>query len=296
MRKTKKTYINPSRNLKIKRTDYGAFKINITYDYDYNMRVYYFSDVHFDNPHCDRDLFKLHLDRARDEGAFIIFVGDVFDAMCGKNDRRGNKGALREEYKVPNYFDALVDVLYNFLKPYANNIISFSDGNHETSIRNHNEIDLTKRLVEKLNMHNPKIQAMPYKCWNLFCFIKKTGGGNTIRTLNFHGSGGASPVTRGTIGTARRAVNFQGADAFISGHSHQSFHVPTVYEITTQKGKVQKKIIHHVVCGCYKDETKKGDGWAVEKGMNHKTLGYVTIDFRHERGRIRLFPQIHSQG
>lgn len=52
------------------------------------------SDIHFDNPHCDRALLKRHLDKALDIGATIMIFGDLFCAMQGKYDPRGSKGRM----------------------------------------------------------------------------------------------------------------------------------------------------------------------------------------------------------
>ena len=39
------------------------------------------SDVHLDNPHCDRGLLRAHLDEAVQRDAGILLLGDTLDLM-----------------------------------------------------------------------------------------------------------------------------------------------------------------------------------------------------------------------
>ena len=107
------------------------------------------SDLHWDNPHCERALLKEHLDEAVRREAGILVFGDFFCAMQGKYDKRADKSALRPEHQATNYLDALVDTAATWLEPYSKNIVMLADGNHETAIRKHLETDLLERLCQK---------------------------------------------------------------------------------------------------------------------------------------------------
>src|SRR5688572_11399081 len=61
------------------------------------------SDVHWDNPHCDRKLFYKHLKQAQERDAAILDNGDFFCAMQGKWDKRANKSDLRPEHQSGDY-------------------------------------------------------------------------------------------------------------------------------------------------------------------------------------------------
>ena len=101
------------------------------------------SDVHWDNPHCNRDLLKRHLDEAMTRNAGILIFGDLFCAMQGKYDPRGSKAGIRPEHNVANYLDKIVDDAIDYFKFYAQNIMYVSPGNHEC-YRKDTEV-LTKR-------------------------------------------------------------------------------------------------------------------------------------------------------
>ena len=273
--------------MKITQTSNNVIKINFKYDSKFNKKILQLSDIHLDNPHCKQKLLIEDLEYIKREDGLIMITGDLFDAMGGKRDPRGSKSKIIPELNVDNYFDALVEYHYQFFKPYAKHITIIGDGNHETAVMKNNEINLNKRLVEKLKRHNPNIFYMPYKWWCLYCFERKSGGRMSYRELHHHGSGGSSPVTRGAIGTNRRAVNYPNADIVISGHSHQQLLIPMATEVLTQMGKVKTSLKYEMILGTYKEELEDGKGWAVEKGLNKKTIGCGITEFYYKGGEIK---------
>jgi hypothetical protein len=88
-------------------------------------------DRHHDNPHCNQELEKKHLDEALEREAGIIDIGDLFCAMQGKYDKRSNKSDIRPEHQNGEYLDSLVTTAAKFYEPYAKNIIALGYGNHE---------------------------------------------------------------------------------------------------------------------------------------------------------------------
>jgi hypothetical protein len=86
------------------------------------------SDLHWDNPHCDRGLLKNHLDEAVKRNAAIILNGDTYCCMGGKYDRRADKSLIRPEHNTDRYFDAIVDTSVEWFAPYAKNILLIGYG------------------------------------------------------------------------------------------------------------------------------------------------------------------------
>jgi hypothetical protein len=89
------------------------------------------SDVHWDNPHCDRKKLKKHLDLAMQRNAPVLDFGDFFCAMQGKYDKRSSKNDIRPEHQNGNYLDSLVNTAHDYLKTYAKLITLRGNGNHE---------------------------------------------------------------------------------------------------------------------------------------------------------------------
>ena len=109
------------------------------------------SDVHYDNPKCDRDLYHKHLDQAKERGAGVFCFGDFFCLMQSRKDRRGSKSDIRPEHNGSNYFDLVINEAAKKMAPYSQNIILFSDGNHETAVVKNMETNPLERLVAILN-------------------------------------------------------------------------------------------------------------------------------------------------
>ena len=124
--------------------------IEINCDFKHR-RILLISDLHWDNPHCDRQLLKRHLDEAVAGCHDILINGDLFCAMQGKYDGRRSKGDIRPEHNNAKYLDSLVETAAEWFAPYAKNIKVIGYGNHETSILKHCETDLIERLVTLLN-------------------------------------------------------------------------------------------------------------------------------------------------
>jgi len=236
------------------------------------------SDRHWDSVHSDQAMQRRHLDEAVERQALVIDIGDLFDAMQGRNDKRGSKSAIRPEHIGADYFSRLVETATEWFKPYAGNILMLGTGNHETAIVRHNEINLTWHLGRALNAEGGDIHFGRYAGWIKFQFIygpkKSRKYLPNCWTYYHHGSGGSSPVTRGVIGTNRRAVIAPQANVVLSGHIHESWLVHLPREGVTDAGRVLTDVQTHVSVPTYKSGDRSG-GWEVERGFAPSMKGAV---------------------
>jgi len=235
------------------------------------------SDMHWDNPHCDRRMLERHLKQARDRNAWVMSFGDLFCAMQGKYDPRSAKADLRPEHTGGNYLDLLVDTAVDYFKPYP--ILMLADGNHETAIRNKLETDLTQRLSKALGVH-----GMGYSGFVRFLFK-----GRCTKLLYFHhGSGGGGVVTKGVLRSNRESA-FVDADIYVGGHYHEKWSLVTPRLKVSIAGKPYIEDQMHLCTGGYKQEFNLSGGYHVEKGRPPKPLGGWWLRFYYdesERNRI----------
>ena len=229
------------------------------------------SDLHWDNPHCDRALLKRHMDQAVAKGAYILVNGDLFCAMQGKYDRRSCKDDVRPEHQVATYLDALVETAIEWFAPYAAHLAVIGRGNHETAITKNHETDLTDRLCAGLRIrHGSKVVAGGYGFW---VHLQDARNG-TKKIFAHHGAGGGGPVTRGIIQTNRRACFVDGADIIWSGHIHEAWALESMKVGTDKNGNVNQSTVYHVSTPTYKEEYGDGHlGWHVERMAPPKPLG-----------------------
>ena len=243
------------------------------------------SDIHWDNPKCNRKLLKKHLDEALEGGHDIFLNGDTLDLMGGKKDRRADKETVRPEHNVNNYFDAVIEDAAEFFKPYAHLIQLIGYGNHETAIIKHNEIDPLKSLAKMIGRED---SLGTYGGWVILTFLAslKHREQVSLRLKYHHGSGGGGPVTKGVIQFNRMATMIEGADVIWSGHVHESTELVYTLEKLNQFFIPELRNVLMVRTPTYKEEYLPGMGWHTERGGAPKPLGGRWLEVNVRRGKV----------
>ncbi|MEY4351146.1 MAG: hypothetical protein RL078_1213 [Bacteroidota bacterium] len=252
------------------------------------VKIAAMSDVHWDNPKCDWDLLKRHLDYCLKHNIYIIFPGDVLCLMQGRGDRRGSKDDIRPEHNNARYLDSIVETAVDFFAPYAKIMLLVGYGNHETSVIKYQETDVLRRFVDLFNYKTgSQLQIGGYGGW----VIIKLGTNSSIfvKIKYFHGSGGGGVVTRGEINLTRALQFYENFDILITGHIHENKATEVVRDtLASIAGSYQQILrpIHLMICGTYKEEYGDGSGgWHIERGAPPKPIG----------GRIITLENVRSQ-
>jgi hypothetical protein len=261
-------------------------------------KVLLISDLHWDNPHCDRELLKLHLDEAKAGNHDILINGDLFCAMQGKYDGRRSKGDIRPEHNNSRYLDSLVETASDWFSPYAKHIKVVGYGNHETSILRHCETDLIERFVTLLNHKGGgEVQAGGYGGWVVYQFHQKNVFRTSYKIKYFHGSGGGGVVTKGSINFNRMQTMIEGADAIWMGHVHESMEITYTVERLTQHYGVQLRDVLMIRTPAYKEEYDGGKGgWHVERGAPPKPLGgrWLIMTPKRDENIVEMIATTHK--
>jgi UDP-2,3-diacylglucosamine pyrophosphatase LpxH len=252
---------------------------------DWNpKKVLLISDVHWDNPKCDRDLLRKHLEQAKEIGADILLNGDTFCLMQGAYDPRKSKSDIRPEHNKANYLDAVVNDAIEWFSPYAHLIKVVGYGNHETAILKRQETDVIDRFVFGLNSaNNTNVQVGGYGGWIVYSF-NRANSTKAYRIKYFHGSSGGGVVTRGVIQFNRMAAMVENADMVWMGHVHEDHELSYTVERINAANKVELREILMVRTPTYKEEYNEGKGgWHVERGAPPKSLGGRWLEIHPER-------------
>jgi len=237
------------------------------------------SDLHWDNPHCDRDMLKRHLDYCLEEDIPVMVNGDLFCCMQGRMDRRSNKSDIRPEHNNARYLDSIIETAVEWFLPYAHIIKLVGYGNHETAIIKFQETDILQRFVDLLNYKaGSNIQTGGYGGWLIVKQNSGWGSKYSTKVKYFHGSGGGGIVTKGAINLTRALETYENFDVFTMGHIHENScrnDVRDTIEHHSVGGYVLKqKQLHLMLTGTYKEEYGDGSqGWHVERGAPIKPLG-----------------------
>ncbi len=266
------------------------------------------SDLHWDNPKCDRELLKQHLNYCKKESIPIVIVGDMFCLMQGRGDNRRNKSDILPEHNNSHYLDSIVETAVEWFAPYAHLIAVIGYGNHETGIIKWQETDILKRFVKMMNLkHHMDIKLGGYGGWVIYNLRIRKGKGDSkgvtaaFKHKYYHGSGGGGVVTKGALNLTRALEMYEGMDIFSMGHIHENASRNDVredLEYINGKYKLKHKEIHHCITGTYKEEYEDGSkGWHVERGAPPKPLGgrILVLNVIERKGLIKkvdsmLFP------
>ena len=266
------------------------------------MKVAFMSDLHWDNPKCNRELLKKHLDKCLAEDRKVFINGDMFCLMQGKYDPRRSKKDIRPEHNKVNYIDAVIEDAVEWFAPYKDILLHIGYGNHETAILKNLETDPLRRFVDLYNFtQKAQVALGGYGGWVTFRIRRwKTSARRASCTMyHFHGSGGGGPVTKGTIQNQRQMASIEGADIICMGHVHELYTmVHSTKYLVADKLRPTHREVHHFRTGCYKDEYDDGyGGWHIERGAPPKPLGCVVADLvfedrNHQKlnDRIQIIP------
>jgi len=277
--------------MEIKKISRNLHQINLDQT---ESKIALLSDIHWDNPKCDREKLKRHLDYCVEQELPIFINGDFFCMMQGKYDPRRSKKDVLPEHNKANYIDAVIEDAVDWWSPYANLLTVIGYGNHETAIIKNLETDPLQRFVDLLNYTNKtSVYTGGYGGWLV---IKKQLETNTFMTKNLkymHGAGGGAVVTKGAINLTRALELYENMDVFVMGHIHENASRNDARDtIQYNPGKhfhelVQKQI-HLAIVGCYKEEYEDGfGGWHVERGAPIKPTGgrILTLEGRRIRAK-----------
>ena len=267
------------------------------------------SDIHWDNPKCDRELLKNNLDYCKEHNIPVMINGDMFCLMQGRGDNRRNKSDIRPEHNNAKYLDSIVETAVEWWTPYADILTVIGYGNHETGIIKYQETDVLARFVKLMNHENDSnIYAGGYGGWLVINqgmspksdtdleedspdYRKKEKWGTrlTTKVRYFHGSGGGGVVTKGALNLTRALEMYEGFDVFTMGHIHENAARNDVRDRIV-RGRAnyrhEQKQLHLMLTGTYKEEYGDGSkGWHVERGAPVKPLGGRLLNISYKRYR-----------
>ena len=251
------------------------------------------SDIHWDNPKCDRKKLKSHLDYCLKNEIPVHINGDFFCLMQGKYDPRRSKKDILPEHNKSNYIDAVIEDAVEWWSPYAHLLTVIGYGNHETAIIKNLETDPLQRFVDLLNYTcKSHVYTGGYGGWVVYKMKTASRVTMTINVCYYHGSGGGGVVTRGEINLTRALEIYDNMDVFILGHIHENKSTNIVKDcLQYNPGKhiyeIKHRNIHLAVTGTYKEEYEDGfGGWHKERNAPPKMIGGRILTFDINRGVV----------
>lgn len=217
-----------------------ALQYNVPLKAGTTLKLALFSDIHFDSPDCDKTTLKKHLDFCLKDGRYIMFGGDLFDAILLRDSKRAVNHLMEKD---DNQLNKKINAVVEFLRPYQNNILFIGRGNHEESILKYSGVDILELATQLLNSGSKhQIQYGNYANFLRFNFTDNRGKSVLhYDVFQNHGAGAAAGITKGMIDFSRIAKGTV-ADLIWLGHKHNAiadYSDPIMY--IDQTGEVRMK-------------------------------------------------------
>lgn len=239
----------------------------------------FISDVHYDSPHCDRDLLKHDLDVASKNHAKIISLGDFFDVMQTRNDPRRRNSESKKEYSKDNYLGEVLKDSVSFMSRY--DLILAGDGNHEDTVLKSSGLDLTQAMIDSINLTRPdECKALKIGYGGFIAFSVEYDQKTHFRYIvaHHHGFGGGGS-NKGVAQFNQRMMSFE-ADAHIMGHVHQSTrHTEKKHVVSRDLSRIEEIDIDMIRISGYKPEHRDYNSWGSQKGYRPNPSGSWMLQF-----------------
>lgn len=249
------------------------------------------SDFHLGSACADHDAILAQLQQAKDIDAKILINGDVFDAI-GPKDRRFDLTTLHPSLRgKKDLAKGIVDMALELLMPYKDNIDVIGLGNHEETWITYGYNDPVRRVLEELGREGSKARHGSFWGYIKTSFaVPKFRRRPVHKLLYLHGTGGDSPVTKGTIDFNRKGRNWV-YDALTFGHKHNLVCAVDQIADVSPAGKYTERKQLNLQTGSYyrnyrelKDDEVLDQSYAARSAHPPKPIGGVFMCLR---------PQLH---
>lgn len=279
-------------NWSIRQTDVHAYRLDFPGVQNNQVRrVMLLSDLHWDSAECDRALLKKDLNDAKKEGIPVLLIGDTFDIMQGKFDKRKSAKALRPEHQCDHYIDKVIDTAIEWFEPYKEILALVTKGNHETSWEKYHDTDVCSRFVAGLKREGSPVLLGKY--WGFVTIgLIENKKNRQSKVLQFHhGYGGGGEITRGLIDNSRTRSMYI-ADVYISGHIHRRNMDENVIASVNNSGVVKYTQQLFLRSSTYKQEL---DGYHAEKGRGPRPLGGWWLELSYHKNEKTNFLNMRAR-
>ncbi len=246
------------------------------------------SDLHIGSPHVDHNAIVADLEKARRANARVLINGDVFDAVTAK-DPRFDLGTLHPGIaRKKDLATSVVDMAKEILWPYRSHIDVIGIGNHEESWIKHGNFDPVRQLLASLNAEKDCKAGHGSFAGYIQSVFRVDGyrQQSVHKLLYIHGSGGDSPVTKGTIDFNRKGRNFS-FDCVTIGHRHNMFaSVDQIADVNSAGKYVERRQLCLQTSAYYSnyqeltDETALDYSYATSRTNSPKPLGGILLCMR----------------
>ena len=259
---------------------------NITEHAELNQQYFRLlcSDMHIGSVCSDHDSIVSQLQQAKRIGARVIINGDLFDAI-GPKDRRFDLTTLHPTVcREKDLAAAIIRLALDLLMPFRDIIDVIGVGNHEETWINYGYNDPVRRVIEEMNRTGARVKHGSFWGYiNTKFMVPGYRCKPSHKLLYLHGTGGDSPVTKGTIDFNRKGRNWV-YDCLTFGHKHNLVCAVDQIADVSPRGRYSERKLLNLQTGSYyrnyrqlKDSEVLDQSYAARSAHPPKPIGGIFL-------------------
>lgn len=238
-----------------------------------DIRIYPIGDLHIGHVNCDFDFIKYYINmisQTNKNSNRVLLMGDLLD--CGLKDSIG--ASVYENVLTPQ---GQIDTLVELLKPIANRIDGYVQGNHENRIYKNTGIDVCKTVCDILNIPYLKYSGV------VTYSIARESNKKAYNINMFHGRAGGG--VENALRKCKEMANKVNSDIYLMGHCHHKAYTTRCFkQIDSRNGKIVDTVQYFILTG---HALNYDDSYADQANLEISNKGFPIIEFSNS-GKKRI--------
>lgn len=224
-----------------------------------DVNIYTLGDLHIGHANSDIILIEQTLGEIRGKDPAnnrVLLMGDILD--CGIKSSIG--GSVYENNLTTQ---EQIDYAVRLLKPIANRIDGYVQGNHEYRIYKETGIDVSKIICDKL--------CIPYLCYSGVVTYSLNKRAYNINMFHGRAGGGVENALR----KCKEMANKVNADIYLMGHCHHKAYTTRCFkQVDSRNATIVDTVQYFVLTGHALDYD---DSYAEQANMEISNKGFPVI-------------------
>lgn len=212
------------------------------------------SDLHIESPLCQWEKFAFVMRKRTErfgDSHRLIFLGDTFDAINWRDDRRFRpSGQIHDFAGRDDFIESAIEYAAKKLKSLPVAIDLVTPGNHEDFILRRFGVDLTAELAKRIGARKGTYCGM-------ISYPLGDKAHYTMFTIVYHHGAWGGRYAKGFIGAKHFFSQFDGWDVAVYGHNHGSVvHRERRFSPSRNYSRIEERHIHIINTCSWVDSTK----------------------------------------
>ena len=251
--------------------------------------LYGIGDIHGGSIHCAESKIKDKVNEIKNnKRAIWIGMGDYADSITTK-DKRWSAYGIASWVNQGDIMKSQKDWLVDLLSPIQEKGLGLLTGNHEETIHDRHDEDVTRHLCEKLSL-----PFLSYACFVDLIFKRSTEQGSKMfQIFAWHGAG-AAQSDGGKLMRLMKLVNEIQADIYLMGHLHDVV-AKIPHRLKCVNGRVKSVPLVATMTGSWltaytqpKAGQHIGISYAEKQGYTPNKIGCPVIHIWPDRDKISV--------